>query len=92
MKKTLSRSLMSICPTNVQILYDKDYIKLLIPNDNIDEYRDFARSQKYLFKEAWEKEPEICLSTASDLLIRSLILKENLDYSIREKSNSQETT
>src|SRR5699024_2452569 len=61
-EKILSRSLMSICPTNVHILYDKDYLKPLNSNINVVEYQEFSRSRKYFFKEAREKEPEIHLT------------------------------
>lgn len=86
-EKILSRSLMSICPTNVHILYDKDYLKPLNSNINVVEYQEFSRSRKYFFKEAWEKEPEIHLTKSSDLLIRPLIIKETLDYWIQKEFN-----
>ena len=84
-EKILSRSLMSICPTNVHILYDKDYLKPLNSNINVVEYQEFSRSRKYFFKEAREKEPEIDLTKSSDLLIRPLIIKEILDYRIQKE-------
>lgn len=41
-ERILSRSLMSICPTNVHILYDKDYLKPSNPNINVVEYQDLV--------------------------------------------------
>lgn len=84
-EKILSRSLMSICPTNVHILYDKEYLKPSNPNINVVEYQKFSRSRKYFFKEAREKEPEIYLTKSSDLLIRPLIIKQTLDYWIQKE-------
>ena len=84
-ERILSRSLMSICPTNVHILYDKDYLKPSNPNINVVEYQKFSRSQKYFFKEAREKEPEIHLTISSDLLFRTLLMKGNLDYWIQKE-------
>lgn len=84
-EKILSRSLMSICPTNVHILYDKDYLKPSNPNINVVEYQEFSRSRKYFFKEAREKEPEIHLTISSDLLVRPLLMKVNLDYWIQKE-------
>lgn len=84
-EKILSRSLMSICPTNVHILYDKDYLKPLNSNINVVEYQEFSRSQNYFFKEAREKEPEIHLTISSDLLFRPLLMKVNLDYWIQKE-------
>lgn len=86
-ERILSRSLMSICPTNVHILYDKDYLKPSTSNINVVEYQKFSRSQKYFFKEAREKEPEIHLTISSDLLFRPLIMKETLDYRIQKEFN-----
>lgn len=86
-EKILSRSLMSICPTNVHILYDKDYLKPLNSNINVVEYQEFSRSRKYFFKEAREKEPEIHLTISSDLLLRPLLMKVNLDYRIQKEFN-----
>lgn len=86
-EKILSRSLMSICPTNVHILYDKDYLKPSNPNINVVEYQEFSRSRKYFFKEAREKEPEIHLTISSDLLLRPLLMKVNLDYWIQKEFN-----
>lgn len=83
-ERILSRSLMSICPTNVHILYDKDYLKPSNPNINVVEYQEFSRSQNYFF-EAREKEPEIHLTISSDLLIRPLLMKVNLDYWIQKE-------
>ena len=84
-ERILSRSLMSICPTNVHILYDKDYLKPSNPNINVVEYQEFSRSQNYFFKEAREKEPEIHLTISSDLLFRPLLMKVNLDYWIQKE-------
>ena len=84
-ERILSRSLMSICPTNVHILYDKDYLKPSNPNINVVEYQEFSRSQNYFFKEAREKEPEIHLTISSDLLVRPLLMKVNLDYWIQKE-------
>lgn len=84
-ERILSRSLMSICPTNVHILYDKDYLKPSNTNINVVEYQEFSRSQKYFFKEAREKEPEIHLTISSDLLVRPLLMKVNLDYWIQKE-------
>lgn len=84
-ERILSRSLMSICPTNVHILYDKDYLKPLNSNINVVEYQEFIRSRKYFFKEAREKEPEIHLTISSDLLFRPLLMKVNLDYWIQKE-------
>ena len=83
-ERILSRSLMSICPTNVHILYDKDYLKPSNPNINVVEYQEFSRSQNYFF-EAREKEPEIHLTISSDLLFRPLLMKVNLDYWIQKE-------
>lgn len=84
-EKILSRSLMSICPTNVHILYDKEYLKPSNPNINVVEYQKFSRSRKYFFKEAREKEPEIYLTKSSDLLFRPLLMKQTLDYWIQKE-------
>ena len=84
-ERILSRSLMSICPTNVHILYDKYYLKPSNPNINVVEYQEFSRSQNYFFKEAREKEPEIHLTISSDLLFRPLLMKVNLDYWIQKE-------
>lgn len=86
-ERILSRSLMSICPTNVHILYDKDYLKPSNLNINVVEYQEFSRSRKYFFKEAREKEPEIHLTISTDLLFRPLLMKENLDYWIQKEFN-----
>lgn len=83
-ERILSRSLMSICPTNVHILYDKDYLKPSNPNINVVEYQEFSRSQNYFF-EAREKEPEMHLTISSDLLFRPLLMKVNLDYWIQKE-------
>lgn len=83
-ERILSRSLMSICPTNVHILYDKDYLKPSNQNINVVEYQEFSRSQNYFF-EAREKEPEIHLTISSDLLFRPLLMKVNLDYWIQKE-------
>ena len=83
-ERILSRSLMSICPTNVHILYDKDYLKPSNTNINVVEYQEFSRSQNYFF-EAREKEPEIHLTISSDLLFRPLLMKVNLDYWIQKE-------
>lgn len=86
-ERILSRSLMSICPTNVHILYDKDYLKPSNPNINVVEYQEFSRSQNYFFKEAREKESEIHLTISSDLLLRPLLMKQTLDYWIQKEFN-----
>lgn len=86
-ERILSRSLMSICPTNVHILYDKDYLKPSNLNINVVKYQEFSRSRKYFFKEAREKEPEIHLTISSDLLFRPLLMKDTLDYRIQKEFN-----
>ena len=74
-------------PTNVHILYDKDYLKPSNLNINVVEYQEFSRSRNYFFKEAREKEPEIHLTISTDLLLRPLLMKQTLDYWIQKEFN-----
>lgn len=82
-EEILSYCLMDICPTNVRILYDEEYIKPSKPTKNVEKYQ-VKMSSNFILEEVEDYDSiSTYLSIINQFLIRSMILKINLDYRVQ---------
>lgn len=82
-EEILSYCLMDICPTNVRILYDEEYIKPSKPTKNVEKYQ-VKMSSNFILEEVEDYDSiSTYLSIIDQFLIRSMILKINLDYRVQ---------